>query len=167
MIVGGTEAEAQEKARDLTETLSVEAGLSHMSGQLGADLGSADLDRPITDFDFNGVLGFLKSFAAKEPDKTLTFGELARRQLSGRWMVGSDEQIADSLEELSHSGVDGFNIVYTTLPGTFRDFADGVAPILKQRGLMRTDYEPGTLRHKIFGTDRLPERHPGAKFRQL
>jgi alkanesulfonate monooxygenase SsuD/methylene tetrahydromethanopterin reductase-like flavin-dependent oxidoreductase (luciferase family) len=137
-----------------------------MSGHLGVDLGDVDLDRPISDFEFNGVLGFLKSFAAREPDKTLTFGDLVRRQLSGNWIVGSDEQIADKLQSLGETGADGFNLVYATTPGTFIDFIEGVAPILKSRGLMQTEYEPGPLRQKIFGEPYLASRHPGAAYRR-
>jgi len=166
LVIGGTEAEAHAKAADLNETLSVEAGLAHMSGHLGADLGDVDLDKPISDFDFNGVLGFLKAFAEQAKDKTLTFGDLARRQMSGHWLVGSEEQIADRLEALGQSGADGFNLVYATTPGTFVDFIDGVAPILKRRGLMQTEYTDGTLRDKVFGHSRLSNRHPGAGFRR-
>ena len=166
LVVGGSEAEAQAKAKDLEQTLSLDGGLAHMSGHLGVDLGDVDLDRPISDFEFNGVLGFLKSFAAREPDKTLTFGDLARRQLSGNWIVGSDEQIADKLQSLGETGADGFNLVYATTPGTFIDFIEGVAPILKSRGLMQTEYEPGPLRQKIFGEPYLASRHPGAAYRR-
>lgn len=166
LVVGGTEAQAKAKAADLEETLSVEAGLAHMSGQLGVDLGDVDLEKPISDFDFNGVLGFLKSYAARTPDKTLTFGDLARKQMSGAWMVGSDEQIADRLEHLADTGADGFNLVYATTPGTFVDFIDGVAPILRRRGLMQTEYRDGTLREKLFGHAQLADSHPGARFRR-
>ena len=166
LIIGGTEAEAQAKAAAYGETLSVEAGLAHMSGHLGADLGDVDLSKPIAQCDFNGVLGFLKSFADQVPDKSLTFGDLARRQMSGQWLVGSAEQIADRLATLAGSGIDGFNLVYATTPCTFVDFIDGVAPILKQRGLMQSEYADGALREKIFGSPRLSERHPGARFRR-
>lgn len=166
LIVGGTEAEAQAKAAALSETLSIEAGLAHMSGQLGADLGDVDLTKPIAAFDFNGILGFLKSYAEQIPDKTLTFGDLARRQMSGHWLVGSAEQIADRLEALAATGIDGFNLVYATTPGTFVDFIDGVAPILQRRGLMQTEYADGALREKIFGSPRLSGRHPGARYRR-
>ncbi len=166
LVIGGTEAEAQAKADDLSQLLSLEGGLAHMSGHLGVDLSAYDPALPVGDFEFNGVLGFLKSFAAHAPDRQLTFGDLARRQMSGQWMVGSAEQIADRLAALGESGVDGFNLVYATTPGTFVDFIEGVAPILKQRGLMQTEYSPGPLRQKIFGCATLPDRHPGAAFRR-
>lgn len=157
-VVGGTEAEATAKAAELREQVSVEAGLAHLSGSVGADLGAIEADRPISDFDFNGVTGIVKSMAESAPDKSWTFGDIARRQMAGQFLVGTPEQIADRLEALGAAGADGFNMVYTTTPGTFVDFIDGVAPVLQERGVMQTEYEPGTLRHKLFGRDRLAGR---------
>lgn len=165
LIVGGTEAEAQAKSDDLRQTLSLEGGLSHMSGHLGVDLSDIDPDRPIGDYDFNSVQGILKTFAATAPDKTWTFGDLAQRQMAGQWLAGSPEQIADKLEKIAAAGADGFNLLYATTPGTFVDFIDGVVPILQRRGLMQTEYAPGPLRQKVFGSPRLPTNHPGAGFR--
>lgn len=165
-VIGGTEEEAQQKAADLLELLSVEGGLAHMSGHVGVDLAAVDPDRPINDHQFNGVTGIIRDIIEQTPDKSLTFGDLARRQMSGQWLVGSAEQIADRLAQFAAAGADGFNLVYTTTPGTFVDFIDGVAPILQQRGLMQTDYEDGPLRQKVFGSPRLPARHPGAAWRK-
>ncbi len=35
------------------------------------------------------------------------------------------------------------------LPGGLEDFVDGVIPILRQRGIFRTDYEGQTLREHL------------------
>ena len=166
LVTGGTEEEARLKARALEETLSIEGGLIHASGTSGVDLASIDLDKPISDYDFNHVLGFYKDLADREQDKTLTFRDIARSQASGQWLIGSDEQVADKIEEFSKQGVDGFNLLYTTSPGTFVDFIEGVAPILKRRGLMQDSYSEGSLRRKIFGESRLPSQHEGAAFRR-
>ena len=41
-----------------------------------------------------------------------------------------------------------------------------VVPQLQARGSYPTDYEPGTLRNKLFGRgDKLPENHKAAGFR--
>ena len=40
-------------------------------------------------------------------------------------------------------------------------FAEGL-----MRGLMQTEYTPGSLREKLFGHAHLPARHPGARFRR-
>lgn len=165
-VIGGTEAEAKAKEAELREELSVEGGLAHMSGNMGVDLGEVDLDLPLADFDFNGVQGFFKTLAETAPDKTWTFRDLARRQISGQFATGSPEQIVTRLERYAEVGVDGFNLIYATTPGTFVDFIDGVAPLLQERGLMQTEYQPGPLRQKVFGQPRLPDRHPGAAVRR-
>jgi hypothetical protein len=60
----------------------------------------------------------------------------------------------------------GFNIAYMVTPGTFKDFIDGVVPVLQRRGLMQTDYGEGTFREKLFGKGRarLPDRHPASRY---
>jgi long-chain alkane monooxygenase len=165
-VVGGTEAEALAKEAELRADLSIEGGLAHMSGNMGADLGEIDLDLPLSEFDFNGVQGFFKTMVEAAPDKTWTFRDLARRQISGQFATGSPEQIVARLQAYAEVGVDGFNLIYATTPGTFVDFIDGVAPLLQEQGLMQTEYQPGPLRQKLFGESRLPSRHPGAAHRR-
>jgi hypothetical protein len=55
--------------------------------------------------------------------------------------------------------------VNATIPGSYDIFIDEVLPVLRRRGLAREAYEPGTLRKKIFGADRLSDRHPAAAYR--
>ena len=131
----------------------------------GADLGLLDHDRPIGDFDFNAVTGGIKALMEGARDKTVTFGDLAARQMTGSFLVGAPEQIADKIEHLAEAGADGFNLIYTTTPGTFVDFIDGVVPVLQERGLMQREYKPGTFREKLFGAPRLSDRHPGGAIR--
>ena len=86
--------------------------------------------------------------------------------MAGQFLTGTPEQIADALEEWQEKGVDGFNIVYSVTPGTFSDFIEGVVPVLQSRGLVQKEYSPGTLREKVFGAPRLPDRHVGASYRR-
>ena len=79
--------------------------------------------------------------------------------------IGTPEQIADTLIEFGEAGIDGFNLVYSVTPGTFVDFIDGVVPILQERGHVPRHYEDGPLRQRLFGSPRLPERHPAAAYR--
>jgi hypothetical protein len=44
---------------------------------------------------------------------------------------------------------DGFMMSSSVLPQGFDDFVDHVLPILKQRGLFRTEYESDTLRGNL------------------
>jgi hypothetical protein len=72
------------------------------------------------------------------------------------------------LEEWVAAGVDGLNVAYATLPGTFEDFIEGVVPVLQRRGRMQTSYRPGTLRQKLFEgrAPRMQAPHPVAACRR-
>ena len=60
--------------------------------------------------------------------------------------------MADQLCEIHAAGLaDGFVISPAFLPDTFDDFVAKVVPILQRRKLLRTAYEPGTLRDRLAG----------------
>lgn len=84
-------------------------------------------------------------------------------------IVGDYAQIADRLQTWLDVGVDGFNLAYGITPGSFEDFIDGVVPLLQARGLMQTEYAPGTYREKLYGTGqaRLLPDHPGTRYRHV
>jgi long-chain alkane monooxygenase len=165
-IVGGTEAEARAKYEEFAEQLSSEAGLAHLSGAVGVDLGAIDPDRPLESFESEGVRGLVKGLIDSAPPGTRTFRDLARTNMTGQFTVGSAEQVADRLQSWGEAGIDGFNLAYATTPGTFVDFIDGVVPILQERGLVQNEYAPGPLRQKLFGQPQLPDRHPARSHRR-
>ena len=165
-VVGGTEAEAKAKEVEFAEQSSSEGGIAHMSGSIGVDLGAIDLDVPLESLEINAMQGVIKGLIESAPDKSWTFRDLVRARASGRFLTGTPEQIADKFQAWHEAGVDGFNIVYAVTPGTFTDFIDGVVPILRRRGLVQTDYAPGTLREKLFGRAFLPDGHPAAAYRR-
>ena len=166
-IVGGTEKEAIDKKNEYLEQLSVEGGLVHMSGNTGVDLGEIDPSTPLDGFNTERVQGLIKNLIDSAPPGTRTFGDLIRSNLAGAWLVGSDEQVANELQNRFDAGLDGFNLTYSVTPGTFVDFIDGVIPILQKRGLAQSEYAPGSFREKLFGYPRLPLSHPATIHRQL
>jgi hypothetical protein len=80
-------------------------------------------------------------------------------------VVGTPEQIADRLATWRDAGVDGINVINATIPGSYDAVIDHLLPVLRERGLARREYAEGTLRRKLFGHDRLPDRHPAARYR--
>ena len=81
-------------------------------------------------------------------------------------IVGTPEQIADELEKWSDAGVDGINVNNFTIPGTYEEFMEHVIPVLRERGLAKPQQqESSTFRAKLFGSDRLNERHLAAQYR--
>jgi FMN-dependent oxidoreductase (nitrilotriacetate monooxygenase family) len=165
-VVGGTEAEAQAKAAEYLEQLSTEASMAHLSGSIGVDMATIDPDQPLDTFDSQAMQGLVKGVLDSATNKPKTFRDLIRARLAGQFLTGAPEQVADVLQEWHEAGVDGFNLVYSVTPGSFVDFIDAVVPILQARGLVQRDYPPGPLRQKIFGTPRLPRRHPAAAYRR-
>ena len=164
-VVGGTEAEAKAKETEYLEQFSTEGALAHLSGSIGVDLSSIDLDSPLNTMNIEAMRGSIKGLIESSPNHTQTFRDLIRTRNAGQFLTGAPEQIADALQGWQDAGVDGFNLIYSVTPGTFVDFIEGVVPILQKRGLMQKEYAPGPLRAKLFGNGRLPDRHPGAGWR--
>jgi long-chain alkane monooxygenase len=109
------------------------------------------------------IVGWIKDLV---PGRPATLRDVAHYTATNGRIVGTPEQIADALARWQAAGVDGINLVNAEIPGSYEEFADHVAPVLQQRGLMQREYVEGTLRHKLFGRgDRLPDRHPAARYR--
>ena len=167
-IVGGTEAEAQAKAEEYDQGASARGYAAHMGGAMGVDLADIDLDAPVGEIEQYNTQGIVKGILEAAPDKTATFGDLLAYRSINR-IIGTPEQIADRLQEWADAGVGGINIPYYVTPGSFRDFIDGAAPELQRRGLMQSEYTPGTLREKLADGEheaRLPDTHPGGRTRR-
>jgi long-chain alkane monooxygenase len=167
VIVGATEQAAQAKYAEYLQYASAEAGLAHFSASTAIDFSEYELDEPIQ---------HVKSNAIQSATRILKNNDWTRRKLldqhalGGRYItvIGSPGQVADELESwIAEAGLDGFNLTRIVTPESYEDFIDLVIPELQRRGSYKTAYEQGALREKLFadGGARLPERHPGTRFR--
>jgi hypothetical protein len=69
-------------------------------------------------------------------------------------VAGTPVDIADTIQEWAEKGAaDGFNVMPPWLPGGIDVFIDEVVPLLRERGLFRTEYTGTTLREHL-GLDR-------------
>jgi alkanesulfonate monooxygenase SsuD/methylene tetrahydromethanopterin reductase-like flavin-dependent oxidoreductase (luciferase family) len=143
-----------------------------MSGWMGIDLSTYALDEPVGNVPSNAIQSVVANFveSAEEHGQEFTVGDIGRHGAIGGlgpYLVGSGEQIADQLQEwVEFTDVDGFNLAYAITPGTFEDVVEFVIPVLRERGVYPSEYEPGTLRQKLHGRgDRLPAEHRGASYR--
>lgn len=172
-IVGRTEEEAWKKYEELASYISVEGALTLLSGWTGIDFSEYELDQEIEYIETNAIKSAVESLTKSSPNKKWTVRELANFAGIGGMgpvVVGTPEQIADTFEEwIEETDIDGFNLAYAITPGTFIDFIDHVIPELQRRGLVKTEYEEGTYREKIFGKGkaRLQESHAGAAYRKI
>ncbi|MDQ7730998.1 LLM class flavin-dependent oxidoreductase [Halomonas sp. SpR8] len=168
MITGANHQEAQDKYDDYRRYASPEAGLAHFSSSVGIDFDRFELDEPIHYDNSNAI----QSAASSAQANAMTKRKLLERfKLGSRYptLVGDPSYIADELESwITDVGIDGFNVSRTVTPESFEDIADLIVPELQNRGVYKTSYQEGSLRHKLFGAgDKLPSYHAGAQYRRL
>lgn len=164
VIVAPTEREAQEKHQEYLRYASPEAGIAHFSSSTGIDLAAFDLDEPIQSGATRAIESVSKAYSGWTKRQLLE-----QHALGGRYalIVGDPQQVATALIDwIDQAGIDGFNLTRIVNPQSYIDFIELVVPELQQRGRYKTAYQPGTLRKKLFNSDRLAERHPAAAWRR-
>jgi FMN-dependent oxidoreductase (nitrilotriacetate monooxygenase family) len=166
-VVGSTEEEALRKERELEDKIDLTSMVAHLGGAIGIDLGGYPLDTPIRAVETQGTQSILAWIRESVGGGDPTIEDVGRLQGRRSRVVGTPEQIADRLGEWQAAGIDGINVVNQTIPGSYVDFIENVTPVLQARGLQKREYQEGTLRHKIFGSDTLDESHVGRSYRQL
>lgn len=153
-VLGGTEAEARRHQADIIERVPLDAALSRMSGTLGIDFSTIDLDRPLAANSTDASRGMLMALANMTGDGNATAREAARVFGASTGMpqlVGTPEQVADQLEHLWRSSdCHGFNITPTTNMKSVEEFVDEVVPLLQAKGIFRTEYESDTFRDNLM-----------------
>ncbi|MBS3020437.1 Nitrilotriacetate monooxygenase component A [Comamonas sp. PE63] len=164
--IGSTEYEARQVWEELDSLTSIEVGLGRLSARFGGhDFSSLPLDRRLTrdDFPDPALVEASKSRAIGYVETTLrdglTLRQLLKRLAGARGhlaIAGTPEQVADTIEDWFRTGAaDGFNVMPPVITQQLELFASEVVPILRKRGLFRSDYQSSTLRGH-FGLPDLP-----------
>jgi FMN-dependent oxidoreductase (nitrilotriacetate monooxygenase family) len=148
-------AETDEEAQAIAQAAQGELDVGKLLVQLGRafnyhDFSHYELDGPFPDLTgvtLNSYKGHAERIIKVSRDEQLTLREAAYR--FGTWrsdFVGSPETIAQEIERwfVGHAA-DGF-LLRVTRPSDFKLFRERVVPILRERGLFRTDYAHDTLR---------------------
>nr|WP_279087491.1 LLM class flavin-dependent oxidoreductase [Comamonas thiooxydans] len=164
--IGSTEYEARQVWEELDSLTSIDVGLGRLSARFGGhDFSSLPLDRRLTrdDFPDPALVEASRSRAMGYVETTLrdglTLRQLLKRLAGARGhlaIAGTPEQVADTIEDWFRTGAaDGFNVMPPVITQQLELFASEVVPILRKRGLFRSDYESSTLRGH-FGLPDLP-----------
>lgn len=160
--IGSTEAEATALLEEFNDLIQPAFSLAQLKQMTGLDLTGRDLDAPFPRelIDLSGPKGVASRFqliADIVERESPTLRQLIHRLAGARGhfvIAGTPERIADEIQTWFENGAaDGFNIMPPWLSGGFDVFADEVVPILRKRGLFRTDYAGTTLRDH-FGLPR-------------
>jgi len=124
-------------------------GLSYVSGGV-VDYAKYDLDGPVPQELGNGETTTAKAWLADS--KEITLRELATGPNNyGMDFVGSCETVAAQMgEAMEEAGGDGFLIYAPMTRRTIDEIADGLAPALRRRGLIRDSYTYPTFRENLL-----------------
>ncbi len=156
-FIGETREEAQANYKELQDLIDPEMGLELLSSYLGdTDLSSYDLNTPFEDVEVdkgNNIQSRVDLIKETAKKNNSTLEDVMKHVAGARGhhiIVGTPEDVADRMEEWFKRGAaDGFNIMPPLNPTQFELFVNKVVPILKERGLVQTDYNEGTLREKL------------------
>ena len=171
-VIGATEAEArrlEQRARRADPARSTPAAqlaktLRVRSRGPAAGPRSCPADLPDED-EIEGAKSRYTLIVQLARRENLTVRQLIGRLGGGRGhrtFTGTPEQVADAIELWFRNGAaDGFNIMPAVLPSGLETFVDHVVPILRARGLFRTEYTGNTLREH-YGLERPLNRYSGA-----
>ncbi|MDZ4264463.1 MAG: hypothetical protein U1D00_01940 [Mycobacterium sp.] len=136
------------------------------------DLGRYDPATPLEDIiaEIPGIQGaFLSMINAWPAGSKPTVKDFLTSMSLPQMVVGSPETIVARLREFQAAGVDGVQVMNILMPQSYEEFFEHLVPVLQREGLMQTEYQPGTLREKLFdaSTPDISERHPAHEYRGM
>ncbi|SDR70976.1 LLM class flavin-dependent oxidoreductase [Actinopolymorpha singaporensis] len=161
-VLGATEAEARAREEQLDQLIVPEYAREQLARTLRVAPDDLPLDRELPadlpdEDEIEGAKSRYTLIVTLARRERLTVRQLIGRLGGGRGhrtFSGTPEQVADALAEWHAKGAaDGFNVMPAVLPSGLSEFVDHVVPILRRRGLFRTEYTGTTLRHH-YGLDR-------------
>jgi FMN-dependent oxidoreductase (nitrilotriacetate monooxygenase family) len=155
-IIADTDDEARAKEDQILGSKSFDRALAELGRPFGwHDFAQYDLDAPFPELpdevgqnSFRTQANAIKKLAK---DEGLTLRQVVEHQLN--WLkssfVGSPSTVANEIQRwYEEGGFDGINIG-VTVPSEFRNFTEQVLPILRERGVVRREYESTTLRGNL------------------
>ncbi|MEC7257180.1 MAG: LLM class flavin-dependent oxidoreductase, partial [Pseudomonadota bacterium] len=152
-ILGGTEAEARAKQHEMAERVPIDAALNRMSGTMGVDFSTLDLDSRLAENTTQASQGMLAALANMTGDGNATVRDAAVMFGTSTGMpqiVGTPEQVAGRLTRMwRDSGAHGFNLTPAGNLDSIDHFVDEVVPLLQEAGVYRRDYAGTTLAENL------------------
>lgn len=154
-ILGGTEAEARQREQQLDDLIVPTLAQRELAKTLNLAVEDLDLDKPLPaqlpgESEIESAKSRYTLIVELGRRENLTVRQLIGRLGGGRGhrtFAGTPEQVAATIEHWFNNGAaDGFNVMPAALPSGLEEFVDEVVPILRRRGLFRSEYAGRTLR---------------------
>ncbi|MET0989992.1 MAG: LLM class flavin-dependent oxidoreductase [Glaciihabitans sp.] len=154
-IIADTDEAAREIELDIHRSKDFDKTLAQFGRPFGwHDFSAYDLDAPFPDLGDLGDTSFRTQAnrikeVAREQGLTLRETVHHFNPAPRSPFTGSAATVAREIEKwFTGRAIDGLN-VHVTVPSEFARFTDEVLPLLRERGLFRTDYESTTLRGNL------------------
>ncbi|WP_035855869.1 LLM class flavin-dependent oxidoreductase [Cryptosporangium arvum] len=154
-IIADTDEEARARETAILTAKSFDRALAELGRPFGwHDFGRYDLDAPFPEVDADAANSFrtqAEAITRHARENGLTLRQVVEHQLSAHRspFVGSPRTVADEIQRwFDGGGFDGISISVNS-PREFARFTGQVLPILRERGVVRSDYEASTLRGNL------------------
>jgi FMN-dependent oxidoreductase (nitrilotriacetate monooxygenase family) len=168
VVIADTDEEAQAKEDARLGAKTFDRTLKELGRPFGwHDFTQHDLDAPFPDVEHAGERSFRthsQAITKLARDNGYTLRQVVEhlRNAARSPFVGSPETVADTIQHwFEQGGFDGINITVNA-PSEFALFTDRVLPILRARGVVRSEYEATTLRGNL-GLPVPENRHTAAR----
>ncbi|APT59411.1 monooxygenase [Roseomonas gilardii] len=153
LVVADSIEEAQAERRRLDSLVHYDSGIASLNGMLGYDVSGYDPDGPLPEIpETNASRSARERMIELARRENLSIRQLAQRagSYAGLAFVGTPGSIADEMEQwLVERGSDGFNVMFSWLPGGLEAVVQKLVPELQRRGIFRRDYAGTTLREHL------------------
>ncbi|MCF7550008.1 NtaA/DmoA family FMN-dependent monooxygenase [Pseudonocardia sp. WMMC193] len=151
-VLGETreEAEARQERQRQAKADNIEAILAGMSYFTSTDYSKFDLDEPFPDLSGNnGHQSTMNDY--RRSGTTLRESILNHTVQESIELVGTPDDVAAQMgEAMVEAGGDGFLVAMPVTRRNITEIADGLAPALRKRGLIRSSYEHPTFRQNLL-----------------
>jgi FMN-dependent oxidoreductase (nitrilotriacetate monooxygenase family) len=159
-ILGSTEAEAQQRKRELDERLDQAYLLEELAHHLGLETSDFDLGKPLPYEKIEAAAESIplasrwhrQGIVSEARTKGFTTLDVLFSNLTGghRAIVGTPEQIASNiLEWVDNDAADGFNLNADIFTSGLENIVDHLVPVLQKAGRFRKEYTGHTLREHL------------------
>ncbi|WP_406053114.1 hypothetical protein [Kribbella sp. NBC_00889] len=164
VVVADTDAEAVEKAQYIREQ-QVSGPTAIVLAELlwGRDLSGYDPDGPLPAEDpvvgstvTQGRVGYndpgpiVAGWRAQAEANGWSLRQTVINQQNRQTFIGSPATVAEAINRhMQEDAADGFVLVPHLTPGGLDDFVDRVVPLLRERGVFRSEYAGTTLRSHL------------------
>ncbi len=156
VVLGETQAMAEDKAAYLESLVEPELVLALRSSEIGVDLSKpvADIDQVAAERGNQGMQGSFDRLKSVMQKEGVSFAD-AVKKTNRDMIVGTAASVADQMQDLFESrACDGFVVSQLIFPTSLEQFCRSVVPELQKRGIFRKAYRGSTLRENLQMTPR-------------